>query len=139
MTQSVILTRDLPFSPDRVWRAIATGALMAEWLLPNDFQATPGHRFTLQVAPMPGWDGVVSAQVLTVDPPRTLSYTWNSRGDPAVTVTTIVTFTLTPTPQGTRLDFEQSGFRDDQPQNSGGARYGWMMFLDRLDALLKDQ
>ncbi len=136
--KSVTLIRDLPFPQDRVWRALSTGALMAEWLLPNDFQPVAGHRFTLRspAPPSSAWDGLIQAEVLTVDPPNRLSYSWNTTGDPWATVTTTVTFILTATPTGTRLDFTQSGFRDDQPQNYAGARYGWTMFLDRLDARL---
>jgi uncharacterized protein YndB with AHSA1/START domain len=131
MSKSVILTRDLPFPPDRVWRAIATGALMAEWLLPNDFQPIPGHGFTLRSPTAPGWDGVIEAEVLAVDPPGRLAYSWVALG-----VVTEVNFMLEPTATGTRLTMEHSGFRADQAQNYAGARHGWTMFLNRLDTLL---
>ena len=131
MTRTLILTRDLPFPPDRVWRAISTGALMEDWLLPNDFQPVPGHRFTLRVQPMPHWDGVITAEVLHVEPPRALSYTWVALG-----VVTEVHFSLEPTAQGTRLTMAQSGFAEDQAQNYAGARHGWTAFLDRLNETL---
>lgn len=130
--QSMTLTRDLPFPPDRVWRAVSTGALMAEWLLPNDFQPVPGHRFTFRQQAMQGWDGVIEAQVLAVEPPRRLSYTWVALG-----VVTEVALTLEPTEKGTRLTVEQSGFAEDQARNLAGARYGWGMFLDRLSQQLE--
>lgn len=126
-TQSMVLTRDLPFPPDRVWRAISTGALMAEWLLPNDFQPVQGHKFTFCQQPMQGWDGVIEGQVLAVEPPRHLSYSWVALG-----VVTEVALTLEPLDKGTRLRVEQSGFAEDQARNLAGARYGWGMFLDRL-------
>ena len=49
---------------------------------------------------------------------------------------TVVTFTLTPTASGTRLSLVQSGFKPEQKQNSGGARYGWKMMGGKLVELL---
>ncbi len=46
------------------------------------------------------------------------------------------TFTLTPTASGTRLCPVQSGFKPDQKQNFGGARYGWKMMGGKLADLL---
>ena len=134
MTRTMTLHRDLPFAPDRVWRAIASGALMAEWLLPNDFQPIAGHRFTFHAPPNPHWDGVVQSQVLQVDPPHLLSYTWVAMG-----VVTEVVLRLQPIDQGTRLTVEQSGFTEDQAQNYAGARHGWTAFLDRLTGLLEQE
>ena len=51
-------------------------------------------------------------------------------------IDTVVTFTLTPTPFGTRLVLVQSGFRGDQKKNFGGARYGWNMMGGKLVDLL---
>lgn len=132
MTRTMTLTRDLPFPPERVWRAISTGALMAEWLLPNDFQPVIGHRFTFHSPAFPGWDGVITAQVLAVDPLRHLAYTWVALG-----VETEVSLTLESIPTGTRLTVAQSGFGADQAQNYAGARHGWTAFLDRLSTQLE--
>ncbi len=124
---AMTLTRALSHPPEKVWRAISSGAMLAEWLLPNDFQPVVGHRFTLQSPVQPQWDGVISAEVLTVEPPRCLAFTWVALG-----VVTTVTLTLTPTETGTTLTVEQAGFAEDQARNLAGARYGWGMFLDRL-------
>ena len=58
---AVVVERDLPFPPARVWRALTTSQLMADWLMPNDFQATPGHAFTLR-----GEWGSVEGRVVAV-------------------------------------------------------------------------
>jgi uncharacterized protein YndB with AHSA1/START domain len=50
---------------------------------------------------------------------------------------TVVTFTLTPTTSGTRLSLVQSGFKPEQRQNFGGARYGWKMMGGKLASLLE--
>jgi uncharacterized protein YndB with AHSA1/START domain len=48
----------------------------------------------------------------------------------------VVTFTLTPTAKGTILRMDQTGFRPDQKQALGGAKYGWGGHFDRLERLL---
>ena len=132
MTRTMTLSRDYPFPQDRVWRAISTGALMAEWLLPNDFEPVPGHAFTFRAKAMPGWDGTIEARVLAVEPPHHLSYTWVALG-----VVTEVVLTLEPTDSGTLLTVAQSGFQPDQAQNFAGACYGWTQFLDQLGPVLE--
>lgn len=132
MSETMRLERVFPFAQDRVWRAISTGALMADWLLPNDFAPVVGHEFTLQSPTFPGWDGKIAARVLVVEPPRQLAYTWVALG-----VDTVVTLTLAAVPGGTRLVVEQAGFAEDRPQNLMGARQGWGNFLDRLGRQLE--
>jgi uncharacterized protein YndB with AHSA1/START domain len=47
-----------------------------------------------------------------------------------------VTFTLAPTPSGTRLTILQSGFKPEQKQEFGGARHGWKAMGEKLVDLL---
>lgn len=105
-TRTLVLERELPHPPDKVWRALTQGALIAEWLMPNDFQPRVGHRFTFRTKPAPGFDGVVHCEVIALDPPRRLAYTWKGGG-----IDTIVTFTLEPDAGGTKLVLEHTGFR----------------------------
>lgn len=132
-TRSVVVEREMPFSPEKLWRALTQPHLMEAWLMKNDFEPVVGHRFTLRG----DWGGVLDCEVLTVEPGRTLSYTWNHvHADPAYDLKSVVTFTLTPTIAGTRLRMEQVGFRPDQKQASGGARAGWQAFFARLEEVL---
>lgn len=131
-TESLSFDFDLHHSLEKVWRALTDPVLLAEWLLPVvDLELEPGAAFTLKAQPQPGWDGVVRCRFLEIEARRTLSYTWVV-GD----IDTVVTFTLTPTASGTRLSLVQSGFRPDQKQNLGGARYGWKMMGGKLVDLL---
>ena len=131
-TDSISFEFDLPHRPEKVWRALTDPALLAEWLLPvTGLELAPGAAFTFTTEPHPGWDGTVSCRMLEIDPLRKLSYTWN-----APFLETVVTFTLTPTAAGTRLSLVQSGFKPDQKQNFGGARYGWKMMGGKLLSLL---
>ena len=132
-TESIAFEFDLPHGPEKVWRALTDPALLAEWLLPVlDLRLEPGAAFTFKTQPYPGWDGSVNCQVLEIEAQRKLSYTWVV-GD---MLDTVVTFRLTPTASGTRLSLVQSGFRPDQKQNFGGARYGWKRMGGKLIVLL---
>ena len=129
-TRSVVVERDLPFPPEKLWRALTQPHLIEEWLMKNDFEAAVGHRFQLRGE----WGGVLDCEVLAIEPNRTLSYSWNhAHEDPAFDLRSVVTFTLTPTGAGTRLRIEQSGFRPDQRQAFGGALQGWPAFLAKLE------
>lgn len=130
-TRSAIVEREMPFPPEKIWRALTQPHLIEEWLMKNDFKPAVGHRFSLRMDPQPHWNGVVDCEVLVVEPNKALSYTWGALG-----LESVVTFTLTPTSAGTHLRMEQSGFRADQPQAYHGAQYGWQKFLANLEQVL---
>lgn len=132
-TRTVVVERDLPHPAAKVWRALTQPHLMAEWLMKNDFAPQVGHRFNLRG----DWGGVLDCEVLTLQPERSLSYSWDfDHEDPAYKLKSVVTFTLEPTESGTRLRMEQAGFRPDQKQAYGGAHAGWKQFLENLNQLL---
>ncbi|WP_439632545.1 SRPBCC family protein [Glycocaulis sp.] len=124
--RSVIVERHLPHPPEKVWRALTTNHLIAEWLMETDFKPEPGHRFTFTQS----W-GSISCEVLSAEPLRALAYSWNSQD-----LETVVSWTLTPVPGGTHLRMEQTGFRKGQARYFGGAQAGWPRFLDALEQLL---
>jgi len=130
-TRSVIVEREIAHPPEKIWRALTQPHLIEEWLMKNDFKPVAGHRFNLRKDPQPGVSIVVDCQVTAVEPNRTLSYTWEAYG-----LESVVTWTLTPTPTGTRLRMEQSGFRPDQEQAYRGARSGWHKYLAALEQIL---
>jgi uncharacterized protein YndB with AHSA1/START domain len=127
---SVVVEREMPYPPEKIWRALTQPHLIAEWLMKNDFNAVVGHHFNLRG----DWGGVLDCEVLAVEPYKTLSYTWNHTHDDATfNLKSVVTFVLTPTSAGTRLRLEQSGFRPDQKQAYGGAKAGWQQFFTKLE------
>jgi uncharacterized protein YndB with AHSA1/START domain len=130
-TRSVIVEKEFPHPPEKVWRALTESSLIEQWLLKNDFQPVAGHSFRLSRDPRPNWNGVIDCQVITVEPCRTLSYTWGALG-----LGSVVTFTLTPTAAGTYVRMEQSGFRPDQGANYKGAQYGWQKFIGNLERVV---
>ena len=132
-TRSVVVEREMPCPPEKLWRALTQPHLIEEWLMKNDFKPAVGHRFNLRGE----WGGVMDCEVLAIEPNRTLSYTWNfAHENAAFNLTSVVTFTLTPTSTGTHLRMEQAGFRHDQPQAYGGAKQGWQKFFANLEQVL---
>jgi len=125
-TLTVVVEREMPHPPEKIWRALTQSNLIEEWLMKNDFQPVVDHRFNLRA----DW-GAVDCLVLAVEPNKTLSYTWTGYG-----LESVVTWTLTPTSGGTNVRMEQSGFRTDQQQAYKGAQFGWRRFLAALERVL---
>ena len=123
---SIVVEREVPFSPEKIWRALTQPHLIEEWLMKNDFKPVVGHGFNLRA----DW-GAVDCQVLAVEWNKTLSYTWAAYG-----LESVVTWTLNPTRTGTHLRMEQSGFRPDQQQYYEGAKGGWQRFFANLEQVL---
>jgi uncharacterized protein YndB with AHSA1/START domain len=133
---SVAVERDIPFPPEKIWRALTQPHLIEEWLMKNDFVPSVGHQFKLRG----DWGGVLDCEVLTLEPNKSLSYTWNhAHSDAAFNLQSVVTFTLTPSRTGTLLRVEQAGFRPEQKQAYGGAKAGWKQFLEQLQSVLTTQ
>jgi uncharacterized protein YndB with AHSA1/START domain len=129
--RSVVVERELPHRPEKIWRALTQPHLIEEWLMKNDFTPLVGHRFNLRRSPRPDLDIVIDCRVLVVEPNRTLSYTWE-----AFDLEGEVTWTLTPTSTGTHLRMEQSGFRPDKRRAYLGATAGWRGIVAELEKVL---
>jgi uncharacterized protein YndB with AHSA1/START domain len=127
-TRSVVVEREMPYPPERIWRALTQPQLIEAWLMKNDFAPDVGRQFTLK-----GDWGSVDCKVLAVEPNRRLAYTWDAMG-----LESTVTWTLTPTDAGTHLRMEQAGFRPDQGQAYGGARMGWQKFFGELEKVVAE-
>jgi uncharacterized protein YndB with AHSA1/START domain len=130
-TRSLVIEKQLPHPPEKIWRALTEGALLKEWLLDNDFQPVVGHKFTFRAAPRNNWNGVIDSEVLVVEPPRKLAYSWGALGPGSV-----VEWTLAAVEGGTLLRMEQSGFGPGQEANYKGASYGWNKFIVGLERVV---
>ena len=69
-TKSIVVEREMPHAPEKIWRALTSSALIADWLMANDFEPEPGRKFQFRSKPMPGWTGVTNCEVTELDPPR---------------------------------------------------------------------
>ena len=121
--RQIVVERHFACSPDKLWRALTERHLMADWLMPNDFEPKLGHQFSLE-AP---W-GEVCAEVLILEPQRKLAYSWNTKD-----LESIVTWVLVPTESGTVLRMEQVGFSTRQESYYQGALTAWPRFFSRLE------
>jgi uncharacterized protein YndB with AHSA1/START domain len=132
--RSLLVERVMPHPPDRIWRALTQGSLIAEWLMQNDFQPVVGHRFNFRADPIPLWNGVTDCEVLVVEPNKRLVYSWNASGEQALDgLKTIITWTLMPCENGTQVRMEQSGFRPQDEAGYRGMGGGWPRILARLE------
>jgi uncharacterized protein YndB with AHSA1/START domain len=128
--REVRLERVYRHPPEKVWRTLTDPAVVATWLMKSTgFEARVGCTFQFRVDKPPvGWRGIVDCEVLEVDPPRRLAYSW--RGEPRHRPT-VVTWTIEPVPEGSRVLLVHSGFR-----GLGGALLsrmlgsGWKKMMD---------
>lgn len=125
-TRSVVMERDMPFPPEKIWRALTTPHLLEEWLMKTTFRPELGHVFQFS-----GDWGSVDCKILEMEPPNTISYSWDGMG-----LESTVTWTLTPSGAGTHLRMEQAGFRQDQERAYQGAKWGWNQFFGNLEGVL---
>lgn len=135
MSKSIVVERLMAQPAEKIWRALTESALVAEWLMQNDFEPRVGHRFSFRAKPIPNmWNGVADCEVLEIEPLRRLVYSWNASGEEAADgLRTIVTWTLEPEADGVRVRMEQAGF---QPKDEGGFRAmggGWPRIVEGLE------
>lgn len=132
-TKSIVVERTMLHSPEKIWRALTQSPMIAEWLMKNDFKPVVGHKFTFTATPMPGWKGYTNCEVLEVSEPTKLVYTWGDGTESDAGLKTVVTWTLTPTPNGTLVRMEQSGFRPEDEMGRQAMTNGWPGILARLE------
>ncbi len=103
------MTRDIRMEviyPDEitcVWRALTDPRALKDWLMDSNFEPRVGHRFEFRTKPRRGFSGVIPCEVLQVEAPKLLSFTWGGSNS-------IVTFQLEEIENGTRLHFKHEGF-----------------------------
>ena len=130
---SLTLTLDFQYKTtvEKLWAALTDSDKLAKWTMENNFKPVVGYRFQFRAQPNEYWDGIVEGEVLLVDEPNRLSYTWGT-GDEKHTVT----WTLQPLEDGrVNLHLEQTGISNAQAL--GGAKYGWSNWCGELEKLLE--
>jgi uncharacterized protein YndB with AHSA1/START domain len=138
ITQDIVVDEVFPHAPETIWKALTTGELIARWLMePRGFAPIVGTRFSYQTRPAGAWDGSIQCEVLEVVPNERFVYAWRGGHESNVgygsRLDTVVTFTLTRLPEGTRLKLVHSGFAT--PTNDTAFRNmqdGWRTILPKL-------
>jgi len=106
-SDSIVIDMFYPQPVAQVWAALTSAEALAAWLMPNNFEPRVGHRFTFRTTPDQFWDGTVYCEVVALEKPQRVAYTWQNT---ASHLDTLVTFTLEPAAGGTHLRLEHSGF-----------------------------
>lgn len=108
-----VIVKDYPRPRPVVWKALTDPALIPLWTStgqggrPEGFEPKAGTHFRFVGKPFPGWNGIVLCEVLAVDEPCLLQFTWrNKEGDRP----SLVTNRLEATDPGTRLTYEHTDF-----------------------------
>lgn len=130
---SLSLNMDFQFttSVEKLWSALTDSSKLAKWIADNDFKPVVGHRFQFRHQPNEYWDGIVNSEVLTVDEPNLLSFSW-AVGEERHNVT----LTIQELGNGkVNLHLEQTGITNAQALS--GAKYGWMAWVDKLAKVLE--
>ena len=105
MTQNVKIKVFYPHPPERVWQVLTNRRALAAWLMDNDFEPRLGHRFQFESESLPGLKTTIHCQVIALDEPKRLVYTWQDLSHPP----SIVTWTLEAVAGGTQLRLEHQG------------------------------
>jgi uncharacterized protein YndB with AHSA1/START domain len=133
---------DLPVPLERVWRAITQPQELSNWFSDRVYlDLRVGGEIILE------WDayGRATGVVEVLDPPHTFAFRWRAHGvspeEPlAADNSTLVTFTLVQTGEGTRLELIEMGFAS-LPASVRAVAYrenvgGWRVELNELVAYL---
>ncbi|MCR6670835.1 SRPBCC domain-containing protein [Devosia ginsengisoli] len=129
--RTAVVEREIAHPPEKIWRALTQPHLIEEWLMKSDFKPVKGRKFQFRNTPKPDIEVVVECEVLEIEPHKTLTYSWVAYG-----LETTVTFTLEPTPSGTIVRMEQTGFRPEHDLAYKGAKAAWKQFMARLEQVV---
>jgi uncharacterized protein YndB with AHSA1/START domain len=143
-TQSIVIDEIFPHPPEAMWKALTNGILLGKWLMvPTGFQPVVGNRFTFQTTPAGEWNGVIHCEVLEVVPFERLAFAWKGGHESNVgygsRLDTVITFTLSRTPDGVRLRFVHSGF--DPAKNAHSFKNmseGWKQVVQKIASVAAD-
>jgi uncharacterized protein YndB with AHSA1/START domain len=106
--------REYPYPVDEVWHVFTDPEQLPQWTTtgqggrPEGFALVPGTKFRFVGKPTVGWAGVVHCEVISVEAPHALHYTW--KGDEDTDDVTDVTYLLEEIPGGTRFTWHHTGF-----------------------------
>lgn len=145
LTREILVDEVFPHSRKVLWRVLTTGELIARWMMePKGFAPVVGTRFTFQTTPAGAWDGTIHCEVLEVKAFERFSYSWTG-GDSANSgygskLNTVVSWTLSDSVGGTRLQLRHSGFelpRNDTAYVNLGK--GWKVCMERVSGIAGEQ
>lgn len=134
-----ITIEGLLIAPDEtIWQALTEPDLIEKWFMPNDFAPEVGHKFMFRTQAVGPWDGVSEGEVLAAEPFWRLQYSWRGGSHELEGfgryIDTVLTWTLSPLPNGTHVRLEHSGFTKDSEAVRAilAGEAGWAAVVNRL-------
>ena len=94
-----------PYSVQQVWQVLTDRRSLSTWLMDNNFEPTLGHKFWLEKHSVPGFEEFIYCEVIELDTPLCLAYSWQDSSMPSPT---IVRWLLRSLNEGTQLCLEHS-------------------------------
>ena len=109
----IVFEIEIEAPPEKVWAKLASLEGMNEWFSKKlTFEFQVGGRFKMDVSIPGDGDFTFFGEVVTIDPPRELAFTWieQEKGKNPWPVATLVSFKLQPSQRGTLVTLIHSGF-----------------------------
>ena len=130
MKFEVAVTRQYPHSIEKVWEGLTSEAAISDWLMhARGFVAEAGCRFEMSCANEDGDEDIYRCEVLELDPPKRMRWSWVLGGNEARR-STEVEFRLKSKGDGTEVTVFHRGDRDKKMLER--FRSGWPDKLDQL-------
>jgi len=137
MQKDILQTWFFQQSPGEVWEYLTRPELIEQWLTKTDFKPIVGYKFQFMNS-CKTEDGKTSntyCEVLEIIPHKLLSYSWRKGIDEkAITVDSVVTWTLTSKNDGTELQLQHNGFTflEDTLAHTNG----WNACMNKINELI---
>ena len=133
-TEQIAVTRELVIdaSPETVWEFLVDPEKIKRWKgTMVSFDAQPGAAYRIEVIP----SHIAAGELVEVDPPHRLVYTWGWESDASAPVpvppgSTTIEYELAPEGAGTRLRFTHRDLPSQEAADSHAQ--GWDHYLGRL-------
>lgn len=130
MKFEVVVTRRYPYSIEKVWEGLTNEPAISEWLMQTKgFAAEVGCRFEMFCRNADGEEDVYRCEVLELDPPGRMRWSWILAGNEARGLTE-VEFRLESRGAGTEVTVFHRGDRDRAMLERFES--GWPFKLDQL-------
>lgn len=119
----VVLEREYPHPPERVWEALTDPKALSDWLLPTTTRPVLGGGFQFIDRTPGGRPRKVHCRVVELDAPHRLAYSWKAEDESAPS---LVCWTLEPIEGGThvRLEHILPERGSLSPKASAGVQFG---------------
>ena len=142
-TGSFDLARDLPLTPDRLWHVVTDAKMRERWGAPGEGMVLEVDKTDFRVGghevhrcgPADAPEFTVDTRWYRIDAPHDACFTETVHADGMTVATTLVTYRITGTDSGARLEVHVAVSSFVGPEGMDEFRAGWEAGLTNLQAL----